>query len=74
MVVTFTDVAFFSSVSARYYRILFYLLEGDVLSYEIDPYSFSPGSHTLTIAFNLTTGEQGEDFEHEFTGLVRERK
>ena len=40
--------------------------------YEIDQYSFSPGPHTLTIAFAVSTGEQGE-FVYEFTGLVRER-
>ena len=40
--------------------------------YEIDQYSFSPGPHTLTIAFVVSTGEQGE-FVYEFTGLIRER-
>lgn len=40
---------------------------------EIDEYSFSPGLHTLTIAFNLTTGGEGE-FQYNFTGQVRQRK
>ena len=40
---------------------------------EIDEYSFSPGPHTLTIAFNLTTGGEGE-FQYNFTGQVRQRK
>lgn len=62
---------------------MFYLLKGDLFvieirpfsfNYEIDPYSFSPGSHTLTINFNLTTGEQGEVLQFEFDGLVRESK
>ena len=52
----------------------FYILKGDLFSYEIDPFSFSPGSHTLTVAFNLTTGQQGEEYQYEFTGLVRESK
>ena len=41
--------------------------------YEIDQYSFSAGPHTLTIAFNLTTGREGEH-QYNFTGEVRERK
>ena len=45
---------------------------GSLSFFEIDQYSFSPGPHTLTIAFNVTTGGEGE-FVYEFTGLVRER-
>ena len=45
---------------------------GFLLFLEIDQYSFSPGPHTLTIAFTVNAGEQGE-FVYEFTGLVRER-
>ena len=40
---------------------------------EIDQYSFSPGPHTLTIAFNITTGRKGQ-FQYNFTGQVRLRK
>ena len=46
---------------------------GEVSFLEIDQYSFSPGSHTLTIGFNLTTGREGE-FQYNFTGQVRIRK
>ena len=46
---------------------------GVLTFYEIDQYSFSPGPHTLNIAYNLTTGRAGVS-SFNFTGLVRERK
>lgn len=43
------------------------------MPFQIDQYSFSTEPHTLTVAFNLTTGREGE-YQFNFTGEVRERK
>ena len=50
-----------------------FFFAGELNLIEIDQYSFSPGPHTLLISFNLTTGEEGS-FQHNFTGVVRQRK
>ena len=52
---------------------IFFFFAGELNLIEIDQYSFSPGPHTLLISFNLTTGEEGS-FQHNFTGVVRQRK
>ena len=39
--------------------------------YEIDVFTFTPEVHTLTIMFNLTSGEEGIHY-YNFTGIVRE--
>ena len=46
---------------------------GDPASIDIDQYSFSPGPHSLIIAYNTTSGEQGT-FQYNFTGILRQRK
>ena len=46
---------------------------GDLLSIEIDQFSFSPGPHVLIITFNLTSGAEGV-FMYNFTGEERPRK
>ena len=43
---------------------------GDISSYTIDQFLFSPGPHNLTIVYNVTSGRQGE-FLFNFTGEVR---
>ena len=46
---------------------------GDPGSIQIDQYSFSPGPHSLTIAYNTTSGDQGT-FQYNFTGILRQRE
>ena len=46
---------------------------GDLSRYVIDLYSFLPGVHTLTIVFNLTTGEEGTHL-YNFTASIREHE
>jgi hypothetical protein len=60
----------FNDLCVTYVRLIAFV--GSLSFIEIDQFSFSPGPHTLTIAFSVSTGEQGE-FVYEFTGLVRER-
>lgn len=46
---------------------------GDPAFIQIDQYSFSLGPHSLTIAYNATSGEQGT-FQYNFTGILRQRE
>ena len=55
------------------YATIFCFYSGELSVYEIDQFSFSPDIHTLTIVFNLTTGDEGVH-QYNFTGRVRERE
>ena len=45
---------------------------GDLDFYEIDQYSFTPGTRVFTVEFNLTTGEEGT-YQDTFEAFRRER-
>ena len=50
-----------------------FFLSGFLSGITINQFEYSPDVHTLTIMFNVTTGEEGI-YHYNFTGLVRERE